>query len=263
MGSHSVTCHPADLTFPPLPQSKLALDFCNPRWIQGWVGLDTAVGAQPMPKSAYRSGCRDKHNRPRWDSNLGPLMPQSDALTSRPLRPAVMSLCLWSLYLRWFNIPSMLRSLPRSASLSDPRGGVGSYWNTATEATAAFSAPFFVRELKEGRISLYYHTFPQWMVFANFVTSCNTQLSLVNKDWYFVYTPVPIPSVSYVMVLVVVFSLFVFMLALLCFCVAAVFSVNKDLYKSFYLRHGGFFSWSPQTGPICAPLWSQTRGLFS
>ena len=28
--------------------------------------------AQPVPEAAYRSGCRDKHNRPRWDSNLGP-----------------------------------------------------------------------------------------------------------------------------------------------------------------------------------------------
>ena len=46
-------------------------------------------GAQPMPKAVYRSGCREKHNRPRWDSNLGPLTPQSDALTTRPLRPAV------------------------------------------------------------------------------------------------------------------------------------------------------------------------------
>ena len=33
-----------------------------------------------------------------------------------------------------------------------------------------------------------------------------------------------------VMDLVVVFALFVFMLALLCFCVATVFSANKDLY---------------------------------
>ena len=32
--------------------------------------------------------------------------------------------------------------------------------------------------------------------------------------------------------LVVVFALFVFMLALLCFCVATVFSANKDLRKS-------------------------------
>ena len=31
--------------------------------------------------------------------------------------------------------------------------------------------------------------------------------------------------------LIVVFALFVFMLALLCFCVANVFSVNKDLYN--------------------------------
>ena len=30
MGSHSVTCHPADVTFPPLPQSKLVLDLATP-----------------------------------------------------------------------------------------------------------------------------------------------------------------------------------------------------------------------------------------
>ena len=40
-----------------------------------------------MPKAVYRTGCRDKHNRRWWDSNLGPLKPQSDALTTRPLRP--------------------------------------------------------------------------------------------------------------------------------------------------------------------------------
>ena len=34
-----------------------------------------------MPKAVYRSGCRDKHNCPRRDSNLGPLTLQSDALT--------------------------------------------------------------------------------------------------------------------------------------------------------------------------------------
>jgi len=37
-------------------------------------------GAQPVPKAVYRSSCRDEHN-------LGPLTPQSDALTTRPLRP--------------------------------------------------------------------------------------------------------------------------------------------------------------------------------
>jgi len=39
-------------------------------------------GVQPVPKAVYRSGHRDKHNRPRCDSNLGPLTPQSDALTA-------------------------------------------------------------------------------------------------------------------------------------------------------------------------------------
>ena len=37
-------------------------------------------GAQPTPKAVYRSDCRDKHDRPRWDSNLGPLAPQSGIL---------------------------------------------------------------------------------------------------------------------------------------------------------------------------------------
>ena len=39
------------------------------------------------------SGCRDKDNRPRWNSNLGPLTAQSDALTTRPLRPANLHNC--------------------------------------------------------------------------------------------------------------------------------------------------------------------------
>ena len=30
MGSHSVTCHPAEVTFPPLPQPKLVLDKATP-----------------------------------------------------------------------------------------------------------------------------------------------------------------------------------------------------------------------------------------
>ena len=34
-------------------------------------------GEQPVPKAVYRSGCRDKHNRPRCDSIFGPLTPQS------------------------------------------------------------------------------------------------------------------------------------------------------------------------------------------
>ena len=30
MGSHNVTCHPAAVTFPPLPQPKLVLDLATP-----------------------------------------------------------------------------------------------------------------------------------------------------------------------------------------------------------------------------------------
>ena len=30
MGSHSVTCHPAEVTFPPLPQPKRVLDLATP-----------------------------------------------------------------------------------------------------------------------------------------------------------------------------------------------------------------------------------------
>ena len=37
-------------------------------------------GAQPVPKAVYRSDCRDKHDRPQWDSNLGPLALQSSVL---------------------------------------------------------------------------------------------------------------------------------------------------------------------------------------
>jgi len=49
-------------------------------------------GAQPVPKAVYRSGCRDKHNRPRRDSNHGPLTLQSDALTTRLLRPGSVAI---------------------------------------------------------------------------------------------------------------------------------------------------------------------------
>ena len=44
-------------------------------------------GAQPVLKTVYHSSCRDKHNCQRRDSNLDPLAPQSDALTTRLLRP--------------------------------------------------------------------------------------------------------------------------------------------------------------------------------
>jgi len=51
VGSHSVTCHPAEVTFPPLPQPiKASTRFSDPRGMQGWVdlvGLVTYQGGIP------------------------------------------------------------------------------------------------------------------------------------------------------------------------------------------------------------------------
>ena len=68
-------------------------------------------GAQPVLKTAYRSSRRDKHNCQRRDSNLDPLTPQSDVLTTRPLRPEIVfiedacrvtvSSVLSAIYQRW------------------------------------------------------------------------------------------------------------------------------------------------------------------
>ena len=55
-----------------------------------WPGRDARLswpkhcskGDQPVPKTAYYSGIRDKHSWPQWDLNLGPLTAQSDILTT-------------------------------------------------------------------------------------------------------------------------------------------------------------------------------------
>jgi len=51
MGSHSVTCHPAEVTSPPLPQLiKASTRFSDPGAMQGWVdlvGLVTYRGGTP------------------------------------------------------------------------------------------------------------------------------------------------------------------------------------------------------------------------
>jgi len=52
-GSHSVTCHPAEVTFPPLPQPINASTwFSDPGGMQGWVDLVGLV--------TYRGGTRPK-----------------------------------------------------------------------------------------------------------------------------------------------------------------------------------------------------------
>jgi len=59
--------------------------FIVPQRVEGRVDLCTAVKVcSPCPR-LYRSCHYDKHNRLWWDSNLGPVTPRSDVLTTRPL----------------------------------------------------------------------------------------------------------------------------------------------------------------------------------
>ena len=63
-------------------------------------------GAQPVLKTVYCSSCHNKHNCQWSDSNLGPLTPQSDALTTWPLRPEVLEV-KWSSQ-KWTSIESVV-----------------------------------------------------------------------------------------------------------------------------------------------------------
>jgi len=57
MGSHGVTCHPAEVTFPPLPQPiKAGTRFSDPRGKQGWVDLVGLV--------TYRGGILARRQSP-------------------------------------------------------------------------------------------------------------------------------------------------------------------------------------------------------
>ena len=50
MGSHSVTCHPAAVTFPPLPQPKLVIDLATP---EGCKAELTSV-VVTIPETVYQ-----------------------------------------------------------------------------------------------------------------------------------------------------------------------------------------------------------------
>ena len=39
MGSHSITCHPAEVIFPPLPPAEAGTRLSDPGGMQGWVDL--------------------------------------------------------------------------------------------------------------------------------------------------------------------------------------------------------------------------------
>jgi len=49
MGSHSVTCHPAEVTFPPLLQPKLVLDLATPEGCKAELTAETTCTTSPEP----------------------------------------------------------------------------------------------------------------------------------------------------------------------------------------------------------------------
>ena len=61
---------------PAFTPAEAGTRFSDPRGMQGWVNLDTAVKVREAraqgSKAAHCSGRRNKHNRPWWDSNPGP-----------------------------------------------------------------------------------------------------------------------------------------------------------------------------------------------
>jgi len=50
MGSHSVTCHPAEVTLPPLPQPKLVLDLATPKGCKAELTYDVVTSKIVYPK---------------------------------------------------------------------------------------------------------------------------------------------------------------------------------------------------------------------
>jgi len=51
MGSLSVTCHPAEVTFPPLPQPKLVLDLATPKGCKAELTWVSVTSKDSLPAS--------------------------------------------------------------------------------------------------------------------------------------------------------------------------------------------------------------------
>ena len=99
MGSHSVTCHPAEVTFPPLPQPKLVLDLATPEGLQGWVDpggwLEMVYPLTGHPSWTNRARC--------WLTSLM----QPTTLTTTPSR----CWCWWWWQWWWHNYGETTRWL--------------------------------------------------------------------------------------------------------------------------------------------------------
>ena len=63
MGSRSVTCHPAEVTFPPLPQPKLVLDFATPEGCK--AELTSLAGYMPRWYTRPKTVTHPSTNRAR------------------------------------------------------------------------------------------------------------------------------------------------------------------------------------------------------
>jgi len=50
-GSHSVTCHPAEVNFPPFNPAEASTRFSDPKGMQGWVDLGGGYIPRPKHKS--------------------------------------------------------------------------------------------------------------------------------------------------------------------------------------------------------------------
>jgi len=125
------------MTFPPLPQPKLVLDLAT--------RMQGCSQTQPVPRAAFRSSYRDKHNRPRSDSNLGHLTPQAEALTIRPLRPAEISLvyqqCIVGQYRKFHQQVASQSRRQEVADIQDDRRGCSvSLLEVAPTKQATFSS---------------------------------------------------------------------------------------------------------------------------
>jgi len=83
MGSDSVTCHPAEVTSPPLPQPiKAGTRFIDPRGMQGWVDLVGLV--------TYQGGIRARRRSPilvLTGLNVQQLRTMNDATTALNRQP--------------------------------------------------------------------------------------------------------------------------------------------------------------------------------
>ena len=94
---------------------KADTHFTIPRRVEGWVDLGTAAKVhKACPRLYIAVAVVINTTPPWWDSNLGPLTPQSDALTTRPLRPAPQTFALIYWYGLYFIIGQDLRDMPLS-----------------------------------------------------------------------------------------------------------------------------------------------------